>query len=132
MRAYADGVILLSARNATTDHFPLHAEKGQASSAPQACKEAERPLRAFKTANDIRADEDVLRPGEQYAIYNTQDILGSLPEDLEFVIGAAARWAGVESTYVLGVVERFERRIARWWDTTRRKERGEAADDTTE
>ncbi len=68
---------------------------------------------------------DQLQPGEEYTIYNTQDILGSLPTDLELVISRAAKWAGVEDNYVCGAVERFERRVLRWWDRQQRKERAE-------
>ena len=66
---------------------------------------------------------DQPQPGEEYAIYNTQDILGSLPTDLELVISRAAKWAGVEDNYVCGAVERFERRLLRWWERQQRKER---------
>ena len=76
-------------------------------------------------ANMIAEGVDQLQPGEEYAIYNTQDILGSLPTDLELVISRAARWAGVEDNYVCGAVERLERRVHRWWDRQQRKERAE-------
>ncbi|RDX55592.1 hypothetical protein OH76DRAFT_1338779 [Lentinus brumalis] len=78
-------------------------------------------------ANSINTKSDTLRPGEQYTIYNTQDILGSLPEDMDLVVARAARWAGVDDAYLCGVVERFERRVVRWWDTAKRREREKRA-----
>ncbi|KAF7793654.1 hypothetical protein EIP86_004769 [Pleurotus ostreatoroseus] len=63
-----------------------------------------------------------LRPGQAYAIYNTQDVLGALPADLERVVRRAARWAGVEEEYVCGVVERYERRLVRWWAGVKKRE----------
>lgn len=74
-------------------------------------------------ANMIDDSADALRPGQNYPIYNTQDILGTVSEDLELVVARAARWAGVDEDYVLGVVERFERRVLRWWENVKRKER---------
>ncbi|OBZ70088.1 hypothetical protein A0H81_09999 [Grifola frondosa] len=76
-------------------------------------------------ANSVDASEEALHPGQCYVIYNTLDLLGSLPEEYELVISRAARWAGVDDDYVCGVVERFERRLVRWWDGVRRKERRE-------
>ncbi|EJF61215.1 hypothetical protein DICSQDRAFT_61315 [Dichomitus squalens LYAD-421 SS1] len=79
------------------------------------------------TANAIDEGDNHLRPGEQYAIYSTQDLLGSFPADMELVFSRAAKWAGVDDNYVSGVVERFERRVLRWWDRQQRKERAERA-----
>ena len=78
-------------------------------------------------ANTLDAKSDTLRPGEQYTIYNTQDILGSLPDDMDLVISRAAKWAGVDDAYVSGVVERFERRVVRRCDNSRRRERDRRA-----
>ncbi len=74
-------------------------------------------------ANTIDDSADALRPGQKYPVYNTQDILGTVPEDLELVVARAASWAGVDEDYILGVVERFERRVLRWWENVKRKER---------
>ncbi|KAI0723281.1 hypothetical protein C8Q76DRAFT_615356 [Earliella scabrosa] len=113
-------------RNATTDHFPLHRESGSDSPAMQhdASDKPVDPDWSTKPANTFDEESDTLKSGERYTIYNTQDILGSLPEDLDLVISRAARWAGVDEGYISGVVERFERRVVRWWDTARRKDRG--------
>ena len=79
-------------------------------------------LHATLLAEDEDEDEsenegqkENLRPGEEYAIYNTSDALGTLPPQYDAVIKRAARWCGVQDDYVAGVVERFERRLLRWW-----------------
>ena len=82
-------------------------------------------VKSTMTANAIDKDHAHLRPGEQYTIYHTQDILGSLPADLELVVERAAKWAGVDDDYVAAVVERLERRVLKWWDRQQRKERAE-------
>lgn len=61
------------------------------------------------------------KPGEGYTVYNTQDVLGTVPEGYALVVGRAARWTGVDSEYIYGVVERYERRLVRWWDGMRRR-----------
>ena len=80
-------------------------------------------VKSTMAANTIDKGHDHLRPGEQYTIYHTQDILGSLPTDLELVVSRAAKWAGVDDDYVAAVVERLERRVLKWWDRQQRKER---------
>ncbi|KAI0650789.1 hypothetical protein C8Q79DRAFT_1007021 [Trametes meyenii] len=113
----------LPVRNVTTDHFPL--SEHPASPAPhRAADDDPTPVsRPEMNANAIDDGLDVLRPGQNYHIYNTQDILGTVPPDLELVVNRAAKWAGVDDDYVLGVVERFERRLVRWIETVKRKER---------
>ena len=111
-------------RNAATDQFPLHFDK-EASRNDIENRDEDRVDRPDFSANTIGEGVDQPRPGEEYTIYNTQDILGSLPTDLELVISRAARWAGVEDNYVCSAVERFERRVLRWWDRQQRKERAE-------
>jgi RNA polymerase I-specific transcription initiation factor RRN7 len=56
-----------------------------------------------------------LLPGEGYSVYDSADVLGSTVEEHEVVIGRAVRFCGVDSEYMLGVVETFERRAHRWW-----------------
>lgn len=112
------------ARNAATDQFPLHLDKEASENDIENHDEDHSDGPDF-SANMITDCVDQLQPGEEYTIYNTQDILGSLPPDLELVISRAAKWAGVEDNYVCGAVERFERRVLRWWDRQQRKERAE-------
>ncbi|EIW82117.1 hypothetical protein CONPUDRAFT_54136 [Coniophora puteana RWD-64-598 SS2] len=64
-----------------------------------------------------------LNPGEGYTIFDSRDVLGSLPEDCETVIEVSARWAGVSGDYLSNVVCRYERRLVRWWGEERRAER---------
>lgn len=66
------------------------------------------------------------RPGQAYKIFQTQDLLGALPEDFDAIVKCAAKWAGVEEDYVCGVVERYEHRLARWWSGVRRREKADA------
>lgn len=75
------------------------------------------------TAVRVHEDSKELLPGQAYAIYHTQDVLGCLPEEYDTVVKRAAKWAGVEEDYVCGVVERYENRLARWWAGVRRKEK---------
>ncbi|RPD67187.1 hypothetical protein L226DRAFT_453418 [Lentinus tigrinus ALCF2SS1-7] len=118
-------------RNATTDQFPL--SRPSRPSTPTGPNGPEQPteqigfLGVNMAANTIDAQSNVLRPGEQYTIYNTQDILGSLPNDMDLVISRAAKWAGVDDAFVSNVVERFERRVVRWWDNAKRREREKRA-----
>ncbi|KAI1795209.1 hypothetical protein LXA43DRAFT_882600 [Ganoderma leucocontextum] len=111
-------------RNAVTDQFPLGPDK-ETSGNDIENRDEDLVDRSDLSANMIAEGVDQLQPGEEYTIYNTQDILGSLPTDLELVISRAAKWAGVEDNYVSGAVERFERRVLRWWDRQQRKERAE-------
>ncbi|KAI0375615.1 hypothetical protein BV20DRAFT_933153 [Pilatotrama ljubarskyi] len=116
----------LPPRNVTTDHFPLPDEPSPALTEDRA-HPAELAAQPTMHATAVDDKSDTLRPGQNYPIYNTQDILGTVPEDLELVVRRAARWAGVEEDYVLGVVERFERRVVRWMESVKRKERTERA-----
>lgn len=68
-------------------------------------------------------DEEGLRPGEGYRIYHSRDVMGTLPEDYEMVLARGARWTGVEEEYLGGVVEKYERRVIRWFEGQRRRDR---------
>lgn len=107
------------------DFFPLRPNNNlssarRASSNPNISTDL---LTEAMTAVRLREDSADLRPGQSYRIYNTQDILGSLPDQHELIVQRVARWAGVEDDYVYGVVEKFERRLSRWWDRIRRQEK---------
>ncbi|KAI6034341.1 hypothetical protein BKA83DRAFT_4188557 [Pisolithus microcarpus] len=65
---------------------------------------------------------DILQPGESYTIYHSGDVLGNVPSELDVIIQRACRWAGVSSDYICGVVERYERRLVRWWQAERQYE----------
>ncbi|KAI0335444.1 hypothetical protein GY45DRAFT_1292672 [Cubamyces sp. BRFM 1775] len=120
----------LPPRNVTTDHFPLFKDPDPEPTLPESVG-SELSVQPTMSANSLDDRPDTLRPGQDYRIYNTQDILGTVPEDLEVVVSRAAKWAGVDEDYVLGVVERFERRVLRWLESVKRKERarrGSASD----
>ncbi|OJT03792.1 RNA polymerase I-specific transcription initiation factor rrn7 [Trametes pubescens] len=114
----------MPARNVTTTNFPLPENPvprpTDSERVGSAQADADYP---GMNANTIDDSADALRPGQKYPVYNTQDILGTVPEDLELVVARAASWAGVDEDYILGVVERFERRVLRWWENVKRKER---------
>ncbi|KAI9063267.1 hypothetical protein FKP32DRAFT_1572264 [Trametes sanguinea] len=116
----------MPARNVTTDHFPLGESR---TLPPEAGEESSGGVLAqpAMSANAVDDRPEVLRPGQGYHIYNTQDILGTVPDELDAVVSRAAQWAGVDQDYVLGVVERFERRVMRWLESVKRKERSERA-----
>lgn len=75
------------------------------------------PSRNRETSQKMRG------PGEQYAIYSSQDILGTLPDEFAAVVGHAARWVGVSCEELLSVMEKFERRLVRHWSESKRKEK---------
>ncbi|KAI6134931.1 hypothetical protein EV401DRAFT_2085234 [Pisolithus croceorrhizus] len=73
---------------------------------------------------------DDLQPGESYTIYHSGDVLGDVPSELDVIIQRACRWAGVSSDYICSVVERYERRLVRWWQAERQYE-GDGTDAAT-
>lgn len=66
---------------------------------------------------------DSLRPGEGYGLYHGRDVLGTLPREMEAVVGRAAGVVGVEALVVVGVVETYSRRLVRWWTVKKRRSR---------
>ena len=115
-------------RGVLSEYFPLPSHTTPASSAsPSPPTAPAAPPEPPLPAQPPHETSTALRPGQAYAIYNTQDVLGALPADLERVVRRAARWAGVEEEYVCGVVERYERRLVRWWAGVRKREREEGA-----
>lgn len=78
------------------------------------------------SATKINVGEtNVLRPGESYTVNHSRDVLGNLPEDQALIITRSAKWVGVSDDYLSGVVERFERRLWRWYHKERRREKEE-------
>ena len=72
-------------------------------------------------AIEIVEEGGLVRPGERYAMYSAQDVLGSLPEDYEHVVKRGEKWTGVGCEDLCAVVERFERRLERVWKRQRRE-----------
>lgn len=105
----------LTERRILDEYFPLTTTRGERQ--PRAAEKTER-----RHAIMVEEDEaEGLRPGEHYMIYNTQDVLGAVPEDYAFVVRHAADWTGVDEEYIYGVIETYERRLARWWEGLKRR-----------
>ncbi|KDQ64561.1 hypothetical protein JAAARDRAFT_52507 [Jaapia argillacea MUCL 33604] len=81
---------------------------------------------------DNTKNGDELRPGESYRIYNARDIFGTLPGEYETVVQRGGRWAGVSDECVNAIVERFERRLVRWWEGVKRQEKRKSAGENRE
>lgn len=108
------------------EYFPLQDPHPAQLSASVPAADAADGGRNVLTAMSVAGeDAKTLRPGEAYAIYSAHDILGILPDDFAMVVGWAARWAGVSSDDLCAAVEKFERRLDRFW---LRRRRPEAAD----
>ena len=78
---------------------------------------------AVSNSNVPDAKAKTARPGEGYAVYSADDVLGRLPEAYAAVLGRAAGWCGVTGDELGGVVEGFERRLGRLFARQRRRER---------
>ena len=76
----------------------------------------ENPTSLELPAQSIPIDENAPLPGQDYKIYHATDLLGSLPADYELVLEQAAKWCGVDESYISAAVQRFERRLGRWWN----------------
>lgn len=70
----------------------------------------------------------ILEPGEMYTIYDAKDVLGNLSGEVKMLVEKSAQWAGVDCDFVCGVVERYERRLVRWWHDKGHERKGERAD----
>ena len=106
-----------AAQTTLVDYFPLSKESPD----PQMSVE---PF-PFQLPRAIEGwNEDATpgwRPGQVYSVYNTQDVLGSIPDQYAGVLCRAARLVGVGDDYLSGVIEKYERRLVRWWDGEKRK-----------
>lgn len=85
--------------------------------------------RGLSSTKKNEGDINILEPGEMYTIYDTKDVLGNLPADLKMVVEKSARWVGTDCDFVCGVVERYERRLVRWWHGQRGEGEGEGEGD---
>ncbi|KAJ7129575.1 hypothetical protein C8R44DRAFT_908212 [Mycena epipterygia] len=110
---------LVGSGNADQDvlerYFPLRAsertEEGAAAT--------ERPRQELEATGLQDGEEEVLRPGEGYALGPSEE----LPDGYLTVVNRAAEWAGVEKKYLCVVVGNYERRVWRWWQRERKGER---------
>ncbi|KAL1761086.1 hypothetical protein FB107DRAFT_201738 [Schizophyllum commune] len=101
------------------EFFPLEKREALAAGKPDRRAEA-RVLHAGRVSHEGKDS----RPGEHYPVFNARDVLGTLPQPLGLVVARGARWVGVPEAHVGGVVEKYERRFVRWWQTDRRRSRG--------
>jgi len=113
-------------RNLLGDHFPI-ARRNSVHEAAPTIEEA--PGYPKCRSNKPHKDDDekhVMRPGESYTIYNSLDAFGTSAEEYELVVSRAARWVAVTENFLSRVVEKFERRVVRWWNIEKKttKERG--------
>lgn len=105
-------------RNILDDYFPLGNRAPD--SMPASVRQAPfPPLFANEASNEDATP--VPRPGQVYTIYNSQDVLGSIPDQYEVILSRAARHIGVGDDYLSGVTEKYERRLVRWWESEKRK-----------
>lgn len=70
-------------------------------------------------------EANALRPGEDYTIWNSRDVFGTLAEEYGAVLGRGAKCVRTGEDYLGGVVELYERRFVRWWEEEKRREKGE-------
>ncbi|KAG7096862.1 hypothetical protein E1B28_004270 [Marasmius oreades] len=96
-------------------YFPLTFEERQQQSLSLGTAE-KREERQRLSATQIASEDDTrIRPGQSYVIYHARDSLGMMSEEMEIVTTRGARWVGVSEDLLCGVVERYERRLVRWW-----------------
>jgi RNA polymerase I-specific transcription initiation factor RRN7 len=85
----------------------------------------ERPFQAMRLTDE----NDDLKPGERYKIWNAREVLGVLPKDYAVVVESAARWIGSTEEYLEGVIEMYEKRVFRWYEKKQRKPRQRMEED---
>lgn len=115
MRTLADDTPILNS------YFGLHADF-------QLSKEIEElsPHVHWTMDANVVMEEERLRPGQAYPIYNSRDSLGTMPRSFEQALKHGANWIVVDCEYVGRVLEMFERRLLRWWKLRKRKLRERA------
>jgi RNA polymerase I-specific transcription initiation factor RRN7 len=105
------------------DHFPIeHYARGEATA--EVKKSPRTGVRAGKLVSGL-AEEKAVRPGENYAIWNSRDVFGTLAKESAAAVGWGAKRVGIGEGYLGEVVEAYERRFVRWWEGERRREKGE-------
>jgi RNA polymerase I-specific transcription initiation factor RRN7 len=101
------------------EHFPMQ----DSPQAPVDARATELPgwnLAGSSISEEVNGE---LGPGKNYAIFNSRDILGVLPGDLELILERGVKWLGVEMPYMCGVVEKYEHRLRAWWQRESRRRR---------
>lgn len=113
--ALADSNLCSDTQNTISDFYPVN-RRDAAPVENMAVNTASRE--SGMSGTPLSLDEEALLPGQAYAVYNTLDLLGVLPQDYEALVKRAAHWAGVDHDYVCSVVEYYERRLLRSWKRT--------------
>lgn len=108
------------------DFFPLKSGRVGASSGKTAIERPQEDQRAPRAAASMEGGTEELAPGEAYAVYRSRDVLGVLPEEMDFVISYGARWVGVDDETMVKVSEGYERRLCNWVGRQKRREGIEA------
>ncbi|KAL0070682.1 hypothetical protein AAF712_001903 [Marasmius tenuissimus] len=100
------------------NYFAL-AEPRETGRNQQKMPESRIPTRPKFNRTDVStSDEKRVRPGESYTIHHSRDVTGTMNEEMELVVRRGAQWVGISEDYLCGVVEKYERRFARWWKET--------------
>ncbi|TFK55944.1 hypothetical protein OE88DRAFT_1621636 [Heliocybe sulcata] len=114
---------LLGKSDIPGEYFPIReGDSGHENSAAP-IRESTSRRNVPPTALHQVSDTGDLRPGEAFKIFSARDVFGALPGEYQLVVDKAAGWVGVSEECMCAVVERLERRLIRWWDSVRRKER---------
>lgn len=104
--------------------FPLNPPSQRAEEPPTRRLTARLPTTSLYEPTDaVEGETPPLLPAQDHTVYNSQDVLGCLPEDYELVLELAGQWAGVGKESVGVMVERFERRLGRWVEQEKHSKR---------
>lgn len=106
-----------------TNHFPVSNGSASRSQTLEA-KPSWRAMPAGVLADNAEAKS--LRPAEDFTIWNSRDVFGTLAEDYGTLLGRAAQCIRIGENSLGGVVELYERRFVRWWEEEKRREKGES------
>lgn len=100
-------------RDTASEFFSLQPLSERTQTNTSTYKDLSAPLEL--PAQPLSSDDNAPLPGENYRIYQAADLLGSLPADYELVLEQGAKWCGVDESYISAAIQRFERRLCRWW-----------------
>ncbi|CAL1700735.1 unnamed protein product [Somion occarium] len=106
----------LNDRDVATEFFPLQSLPDRPPDASTSTTSSGFDELPKLSAMCLPQDDDAPLPGQEYKIYSSADLLGSLPLEYELILDQAAKWCGVDESYVSRAVERFERRLCKWWN----------------
>ncbi|KAG8959690.1 hypothetical protein FRC00_001331, partial [Tulasnella sp. 408] len=77
-----------------------------------------RPMSSRRTTPESRtpspSSAGPVPPASAYIVFNSHDILGSLPHSYELILEVGAKWVGVGKEDVAALVDTYERRLLKW------------------